>query len=145
MLNEKYGGPGQPPPRRRFQFRLRTLLIGVTLAALVCWGWVLYRRAGEFRDRAHALEDQVELNRQWLVAPRAGWVTPPPGSPIAGWTEQEVSQIRTKKLIYYARLAEKYAFLADHPWLSRDTDPPAPDWDKRNLEPPPSQSPSTQP
>ncbi len=26
--------PDQPPPRRRFQFRLRTLLIGVTLLAL---------------------------------------------------------------------------------------------------------------
>jgi hypothetical protein len=31
----------QPPPRRRFQFRLRTLLIGVTLLAVPCAyvGW----------------------------------------------------------------------------------------------------------
>jgi hypothetical protein len=28
--------PDQPSPRRRFQFRLRTLLIGVTLAAVAC-------------------------------------------------------------------------------------------------------------
>jgi hypothetical protein len=33
--------------RHRFQFRLRTLLIGVTVVALACWGVVLYRRAGE--------------------------------------------------------------------------------------------------
>jgi hypothetical protein len=33
--------PDQPPPRRRFKFRLRTLLIGVTLLAVVCGyvGW----------------------------------------------------------------------------------------------------------
>ena len=28
--------PDQPSPRRRFQFRLRTLMIGVTLLAVVC-------------------------------------------------------------------------------------------------------------
>jgi hypothetical protein len=28
--------PDQPSPRRRFQFRLRTLMIGVTIAALLC-------------------------------------------------------------------------------------------------------------
>src|SRR4051812_30730798 len=28
--------PDQPHPRRRFQFRLRTLMIGVTLLAVVC-------------------------------------------------------------------------------------------------------------
>jgi hypothetical protein len=33
--------PDQPSPRRRFQFRLRTLLIGVTLLAIPCAyvGW----------------------------------------------------------------------------------------------------------
>jgi hypothetical protein len=30
------GCPDQPPPRRRFQFRLRTLMIGITLLAVVC-------------------------------------------------------------------------------------------------------------
>ena len=29
--------PDQPSPHRRFQFRLRTLLIGVTLLAVACW------------------------------------------------------------------------------------------------------------
>jgi hypothetical protein len=33
--------PDQPSPRRRFQFRLRTLLIGVTLLAVIC-GYVAH-------------------------------------------------------------------------------------------------------
>ena len=28
--------PDQPPPRRRFQFRLRTLMLAVTIAAVIC-------------------------------------------------------------------------------------------------------------
>jgi hypothetical protein len=43
----------QPKRKRRFQFRLRTLLIVVTVVAFACWGAVLYRRASEFRDRDH--------------------------------------------------------------------------------------------
>jgi hypothetical protein len=121
----------QPPPRRRFQFRLRTLMIGVTLASVACWGWVLYRRVGEYRYRAHFAEEQAEVNRQVLGSP---WI-----GPRAGWTEPEVRQIRTKKLTYFERLAKKYAFLADHPWLYCDPDPPAPEFDKNNLEPPPTE------
>ena len=38
-------------PRRRFQFRLRTLLIGVTLLAVAC-GYVAYEKAVVDRQRA---------------------------------------------------------------------------------------------
>ena len=45
--------PDQPPPRRRFQFRLRTLMIGVTLLAVACW--VAVDRARLIRERDDAL------------------------------------------------------------------------------------------
>jgi hypothetical protein len=44
----------QPSPRRRFQFRLRTLMIGVTLLAVACW--VAVDRARLIRER-----DEAEL------------------------------------------------------------------------------------
>jgi hypothetical protein len=48
-----------PCPRRRFQFRLRTLMIGVTVLAVACWyvGW----QAKIVRDR------KSELNRAVII------------------------------------------------------------------------------
>jgi hypothetical protein len=43
----------QPSHRRRFQFRLRTLMIGVTLLAVACW--VAVDRALLIRERDDAL------------------------------------------------------------------------------------------
>jgi hypothetical protein len=36
--------PAQPSPRRRFQFRLRTLMIGVTLFCVVGGGYVVWQK-----------------------------------------------------------------------------------------------------
>ena len=54
----------QPSPRRRFQFRLRTLMIGVTLLAVpfACIGWqaaIVRVRLGilaNFRDPPHIIK-----------------------------------------------------------------------------------------
>jgi hypothetical protein len=53
----------EPPPRRRFQFRLRALLIVVTIIALVC-GW----QAKNIRDRREA----AKTYRTISVLPSAG-------------------------------------------------------------------------
>jgi hypothetical protein len=52
--------------RRRFQFRLRTLLIGVTLLAVVCWVIVDRQRLIEERDRA--TEERNAMQRRFTAA-----------------------------------------------------------------------------
>jgi hypothetical protein len=46
----------QPPPRRRFQFRLRTLMIGVTLLAVPC---TYFARSIEIARTRRATLDQI--------------------------------------------------------------------------------------
>jgi hypothetical protein len=56
--------PTQPPPRRRFQFSLRTLMIGIALLAVACAyvGWqativsVRVKILAEFRDPPHIIK-----------------------------------------------------------------------------------------
>jgi hypothetical protein len=48
--------------RRRFQFRLRTLMIGVTLLAIACWGAV--DRARLIRERDDAVQKQQQALRK---------------------------------------------------------------------------------
>jgi hypothetical protein len=52
----------QPSPRRRFQFRLRTLMIVVTVLAVVCW--VVVDRARLIRERDEALSRASILQRR---------------------------------------------------------------------------------
>ena len=47
---------------RRFQFRLRTLMIGVTVLAVACWGIV---------DRARLISERDDALRQAMDAKRA--------------------------------------------------------------------------
>jgi hypothetical protein len=53
----------QPAPRRRFQFRLRTLLIVVTLLAAQCAfvTWVIRDRQRLIRERDDAVQKQRQL------------------------------------------------------------------------------------
>jgi hypothetical protein len=65
-----------PSPRRRFQFRLRTLMIGVTLLAVPCGFWARdYRLASERAEFRKTLINSAWSNgddsvissfRQWL-------------------------------------------------------------------------------
>jgi hypothetical protein len=58
--------PDQPSPRRRFQFRLRTLMIGVTLLAVVCWALLSRVRLIEERDEARRDADNYKrLAEEW--------------------------------------------------------------------------------
>jgi hypothetical protein len=43
-----------PSPRRRFQFRLRTLLIGIMVFAVLCW--IAADRSRLIRERDEAIE-----------------------------------------------------------------------------------------
>ncbi len=62
----------QPPkPKRRwYQFRLKTLLIAVTVAAFGCW--VQYRRlrARENRDRVAAEKEWLSDHSYWELRPQ---------------------------------------------------------------------------
>jgi hypothetical protein len=51
----------QPTPRRRFQFRLRTLMIGVTLLAIYCGtvAWFVHDRRRLIDERDKALEREI--------------------------------------------------------------------------------------
>jgi hypothetical protein len=70
--------PTQPAPRRRFQFRLRTLMIGVTLLAVACAyvGWqakiVTERKA--MRERWSG--------KVWFRTPDMGSGSIPPTPPL---------------------------------------------------------------
>src|SRR5258707_5538164 len=48
-----------PSPRRRFQFRLRTLMIGVTLLCVVGGGYVLWQK-GIAKERQAILDDVLK-------------------------------------------------------------------------------------
>jgi hypothetical protein len=48
-------GMASPSPRRRFQFRLRALMIGMTLGAVVCW--VVLDRLRMIRERDTAKQE----------------------------------------------------------------------------------------
>jgi hypothetical protein len=52
--------PDQPLPRRRFQFRLRTLMIGVTLCAVACWVILDRQRLASERDMAAQRESEAK-------------------------------------------------------------------------------------
>jgi hypothetical protein len=54
----------EPPKRkrRRFQFRLRTLMIGVTLLAGACWGLVALQ--GLIRERDAALQSEATMRHK---------------------------------------------------------------------------------
>jgi hypothetical protein len=94
----------QPSPRRRFQFRLRTLMIGVTLFALIPCGYigwqtkivrartawaVEYKRChwpvvawGETNSTSFGAEPKLPILRQWLGDRPVAWIhfdweTPP--------------------------------------------------------------------
>ena len=76
--------PDQPSPRRRFQFRLRTLMIGVTLVCVIAgWiGWVLVK---------NRYDDQYGPPFPppgWVPQPR--WTGPPIDDPDAHrkWMEE---------------------------------------------------------
>jgi hypothetical protein len=75
----------QPVARRRFQFRLRTLMIGVTLLAVPCTyvGW----QAKIVREREAFLE-----NRMWLSAEHS-----PSGPVQAHW----MLRLLGAKSVYY--------------------------------------------
>jgi hypothetical protein len=58
----------QPPPRRRFQFRLRTLLIVVTLLAAQCAfvTWVIRDRQRLIDQRAETFRHGREEAMAWM-------------------------------------------------------------------------------
>jgi hypothetical protein len=62
----------QPSPRRRFQFRLRTLMLGVTLLALLCGAvmWVARDFERLIRERDAALEKARDAHEQAIEIER---------------------------------------------------------------------------
>jgi hypothetical protein len=66
----------QPSPRRRFQFRLRTLMIAVTLFALIPCGYVGWQ-AKIVRER-RALLDSIKAAGGYVTAARDNVGPPPP-------------------------------------------------------------------
>jgi hypothetical protein len=57
----------QPSPRRRFQFRLRTLMIGVTLLAVVCavFAWFDRQRLARASAERRVDIDAVQAQREY--------------------------------------------------------------------------------
>jgi hypothetical protein len=65
----------QPSPRRRFQFRLQTLMISVTLFCVVAGGYVVAQRQ-IVKERRAILEDV--LIRGGIAHPDISWPNGPP-------------------------------------------------------------------
>jgi hypothetical protein len=76
----------EPPPRRRFQFRLRTLMIGVAVVAVVCGAANWYRGEVEYvRER-----DRLTSER-----PFAGAQMPGPHAPrTIPWIRQRLGDMQ---------------------------------------------------
>jgi hypothetical protein len=68
--------PAQPSPRRRFQFRLRTLMIAVTLICVVVGGY-LGRRAQIARERKTLL-DSIKADGGYVTDIRDNSLPVPP-------------------------------------------------------------------
>ena len=73
--------PQQPPPRRWFQFRLRTLLIGVTV---LCGVFAWWSRSQKWLEERHAAtwnhpHVYVTPETKRITAPRLLWVFGEPG------------------------------------------------------------------
>ena len=73
--------PDQPSPRRRFQFRLRTLMIGVTLLAVACGyvGWqakIVRQRESErnwIQKHGGVMESNITRPGQPTYRPTVSW------------------------------------------------------------------------
>jgi hypothetical protein len=110
----------EPPKRKRrwIQFSLRTLMIGVTLLAIGCWGGALNRRSNEFHYRA------LDAGRLAVV----NQALPDSAAPVPndGRSADNHRRLATMRAIYFEVLADKYDSLAARPWFNADPDPPLP-------------------
>src|SRR3954452_10002095 len=93
----------------RVQFTVRRMMVAVMVVAIALAAVPLKRRSDEFRRRAavHA------------------WLSQPGGGSYMGDLDQlrrEVEMFRR----YHSGMRRKYEYLAWHPWLSADPDPPPP-------------------
>src|SRR3954451_17181738 len=93
----------------RVQFTVRRMMVAVMVAAIALAAVPLKRRSDEFRRRAavHA------------------WLSQPGGGSYIGDFDRlmrEMEMFRT----YHSRMWRKYEYLACHPCLSADPDPPPP-------------------
>jgi len=93
----------------RLRFTVRTMLVGVMLAAIALVAVNLKRRSDEFGRRAAV---HARLSR-------------PGGGSIMGDWEEALREIKIFNS-YHATLHNKYEYLKYHPWLSADPDPPPP-------------------
>ncbi len=78
--------PDQPSPRRRFQFRLRTLLLVVAVVAAACWvaadRWRLTRERDEAERRVNIFETEASnLVQNGVLADITGTLEFPANTP----------------------------------------------------------------
>jgi uncharacterized protein (TIGR03067 family) len=123
-------------------FRLRTLLVAVALAALICGGLALQRRRATFLARAQA--QAVDLRRWTTFAGAASSIArmfrdmevqsrESPNNPelreeiLEGLRYYEASDDEDRRRIaYHAALKARYERAARYPWLIVPPDPPPP-------------------
>ena len=109
---------------RRPRFRLRTLMIGTSIAGLATWGYVLLeRRSEEFAAEATRhwnnliyLEDRVWRNGghcNIFLKPRTA-------------NEETERERYLRRIDYEGRMFLKYSHAARLPWLAVGSDPPSP-------------------
>ena len=99
---------------RFVHFRVRTLMLAVSVVALVLWGVMMGSRSYDFFRRARDYESQ---ERGWrLIASRN--------------REPEQKQFQSDCIVYFSRLSQKYRQAMWCPWRSVAPDPHAPGVDQ---------------
>lgn len=104
------------------RFRIRVLLVGVAVVALILGTFVaLRRRASDFRQRAnaHVVVSKWLAHQAWL---EVKW--PPMPGGLENQERRRSWYIEASQ--YHDDLARKYASAADRPWLPIMADPPVP-------------------
>jgi hypothetical protein len=113
------------------RFRLRALMIAVTVAGLLIGGEMLRRRRVRYLGLAagHAAMEVAHATRV-----RAARATPPigvggPGASLLdlGGTDPEAVEQALALARYHAAMRLKYERAAGHPWLSVEPDPLPPE------------------
>jgi hypothetical protein len=110
-------GPSEHPAMRRLNFRLRTLLMAVALAALLLWGGMLAIRSATYAFFANGVaKKQAAYQADILAMERRA---------AKGLTPKEAAQLAFghRMMEYLARQQARYERAARSPWLPTKPDP----------------------
>lgn len=127
----------------RPRFRVRWLMIGVAVAAILVWSLILTKRVVDYRRRAAEYRSSEELCTMFVASGdrtlrQLEWqlkgLGDEPGAKEQGENlrrleieQRDQTDYARRRLEYYRAMRTKYDRAARAPWASVAVDPPPPD------------------